>query len=48
MTDKCQNIVCPKTKICNPSTGKCVLRTGKVGVEVIYKNSTIESDKKYK
>jgi hypothetical protein len=29
--DKCKNKVCDRDKICNPKTGRCVLKTGKIG-----------------
>ena len=31
MSDKCKNVKCPRDKICNPETGRCVLKTGKIG-----------------
>jgi hypothetical protein len=35
MSNKCQNKVCPPEKICNPSSGICVLKNGKIGKEII-------------
>ena len=34
MIDKCKNKKCEKHQICNPSTGRCVLKTGKIGKEL--------------
>jgi hypothetical protein len=36
---KCEDIKCPKTKICNPSTGRCVLKSGKIGKQLQKKRS---------
>lgn len=31
MSSRCRDKICPPAKICNPSSGRCVLRTGKIG-----------------
>ena len=33
--DKCKNVNCDDNKICNPKTGKCVLRTGNIGTKLL-------------
>ena len=32
---KCEEVRCTKDKICNPASGRCVLRTGKIGKAVL-------------
>jgi hypothetical protein len=32
---KCEGVRCTKDKICNPASGRCVLRTGKIGKAVL-------------
>lgn len=34
MADK-KNVVCPASKVRNPATGRCVLRTGRIGRQVV-------------
>jgi hypothetical protein len=34
-TSKCDNVTCPSNKICNPPTGKCVLKTGAIGKKIL-------------
>ena len=34
MANKCDNKNCPSDKVCNPSSGRCVKKTGKVGKQV--------------
>ena len=29
--DKCKDKNCPRNKICNPKTGRCVLKSGRIG-----------------
>lgn len=38
--DKCANIKCPVGKICNPKTGQCVLKRGKIGKELLAKQGS--------
>ena len=33
--DKCESVNCPSNKVCNPKSGKCVLKTGKIGREIM-------------
>jgi hypothetical protein len=39
MSDKCKNKTCERNKICNPETGRCVLKTGKIGKELLKNKS---------
>jgi len=32
---KCENVICKNTQICNPVSGRCVLKTGKIGQEIL-------------
>lgn len=32
---KCQDVKCVPTKICNPKTGRCVLKSGKIGKSLV-------------
>ena len=32
---KCDGKVCPQNKICNPKSGRCVLKSGKIGKELL-------------
>ena len=43
MIDKCQGKICPKGKICNPTTGYCVNISGSVGKQVL-KNQSNKTD----
>jgi hypothetical protein len=42
--NKCSNKFCEKDKICNPASGRCVLKTGKIGREL----NTVQRDILYK
>ena len=43
-SDLCTSKVCDTDKICNPKTGKCVLRSGKIGKEILSnKNPAVPS-----
>jgi hypothetical protein len=33
--NKCSNVVCDIIKVCNPSTGRCVLKSGKIGKQIL-------------
>ena len=39
MSDKCKKKTCESNKICNPETGRCVLKTGKIGKELLKNKS---------
>lgn len=39
---KCDGVKCPPTKVCNPDTGKCVLRTGAVGKRLLEKAKALQ------
>lgn len=34
MTSRCKGKKCPSTKICNPSSGRCILKKGKLGKQL--------------
>lgn len=44
--NKCLDKKCPVNKICNPKSGKCVLKSGKLG-KTIYNSSQTENNKSY-
>ena len=49
--DKCQERIrkgkpCPANKICNPQTGRCVLKTGKIGKSLLKKSRSRSASKK--
>ncbi len=46
MSSKCSNVKCPKGKICNPDSGRCVLRDGVVGKKLLEKQSSRRSRSK--
>ena len=47
MADKCKTKVCASDKICNPDSGRCVLRSGKIGKKISSKKrSPSKSPKK--
>ena len=43
--DKCENKICSLDKVCNPVSGRCVKKTGKIGRSVIEKKSKRKSSK---
>ena len=43
---KCENVTCPKTKMCNPASGKCVLRTGTIGRKILKDLKELDAIKK--
>lgn len=45
MTDKCvsRKTPCETAKICNPSTGRCVLKTGKIGLTLLSGKAVVPS-----
>jgi len=36
----CENVKCARGKICNPKSGRCVLKSGKIGQEIMNKVQT--------
>ena len=42
---KCEGVRCTKDKICNPASGRCVLRTGKIGKRLLAKEKPSEKPK---
>uniref|UniRef100_A0A6C0LX60 Helicase ATP-binding domain-containing protein n=1 Tax=viral metagenome TaxID=1070528 RepID=A0A6C0LX60_9ZZZZ len=38
---KCENVICENHKICNPSSGKCVLMSGKIGKKILNVDDSI-------
>jgi superfamily II DNA or RNA helicase len=36
-SNKCASKKCPKTKICNPASGRCVNRTGTIGKQLVHR-----------
>ena len=44
---KCDNVTCPKTKMCNPASGKCVLRTGTIGHKILKDLKELDAIKKH-
>ena len=40
MSSKCKNVKCTSEKICNPKTGKCVLKTGAIGRPLVSKRKS--------
>ena len=49
--DKCQERIrkgkpCPANKICNPQSGRCVLKTGKIGKSLLKKSRSRSASKK--
>ena len=45
MTDKCKDKNCPSQQICNPKTGRCVNKTGKIGQEILTKGKAKDKAK---
>ena len=43
---KCDNINCPHYKTCNPSSGRCILKSGKLGQSLIHEKLAEKSVKK--
>jgi superfamily II DNA or RNA helicase len=43
--DECGAVDCPPEKICNPSSGRCVKRSGRIGKDLVLKKSRKESRK---
>ena len=43
---KCDNVTCASNKICNPSSGKCVLKTGKIGKKILNEDCKSRSSRK--
>ena len=43
---KCEGVICSSDKICNPTTGRCVKKTGKIGKKILNKLNTRKSKSK--
>lgn len=39
MAGKCESKICPRDKVCNPSSGRCVSRSGKIGKQIRSRSS---------
>ena len=42
--NKCATVSCPETKICNPASGKCVLKTGAIGRIILQKTNNSKTN----